>query len=268
MPMLGMITDIQRCSLHDGPGIRTTIFMKGCNLRCTWCHNPETLSFEPEVLFHPERCIHCRKCDAGCFSGARVVCGREMTPECAAEEALQDFAYYGPEGGVTVSGGEPTCQGAFVAELMRLVKQAKAHTAMETNLCCAPEVLEQILPNCDLVMADLKLFDDEKHRRFTGSGNGQIKRNLKSLDKPLILRTPVVCGVNDDKREIGAIADFARELPTLLYYELLPYHPLGLSKGAGAQERFQAPDRKKMKELADTAKSCCAQVRVAGRVFE
>ncbi len=265
--MTGLIADIQRCSLHDGPGIRTTIFMKGCNLRCAWCHNPETLSFEQETLFHPERCIHCGFCEQGCFSGARVVCGREMTPDQAAEEALKDSSYYGQEGGITISGGEPTCQSAFVAELMQILKRAGVHTAVETNLCCAPEALEPILDHCDLVMADLKLFDEQKHRRFTGAGNEDIKRNLKALRKPLILRTPVVCGVNDDAEEIGAIARFANELETLLYYELLPYHPLGLSKGAGEQTRFSAPDKEKMKELADAARQCRVQVRVAGRVY-
>ena len=96
--MTGMVADIQRCSLHDGPGIRTTIFLKGCNMRCVWCHNPEMLSFERETLLHPELCIGCGQCDQGCFSGARVVCGREMTPAQAAEEALKDSAYYGQDG--------------------------------------------------------------------------------------------------------------------------------------------------------------------------
>jgi len=264
--MTGLIADIQRFSLHDGPGIRTTIFVKGCNLRCAWCHNPEMLSFERETLFYPERCIHCGCCDQGCFSGARVICGREMTPAQAAEEALKDASYYGQNGGVTISGGEPTCQSGFVAEVLKILRSEGVYTAVETCLCCSRETMNKTLASCDMVMADLKLFDEEKHKRFTGAGNAQIKRNLQALRKPLILRTPVVCGVNDNTEEIGAIARFAAGLETLLYYELLPYHSLGLSKGAGEQSRFSAPDKEQMQELIDAAKQCHAQLRVAGRI--
>ena len=264
--MTGLIADIQRFSLHDGPGIRTTIFMKGCNLSCAWCHNPEMLSFHRETLFHPELCVHCGFCDQGCFSGARVVCGLEMTPVQAAEEALKDVSYYGENGGVTISGGEPTCQSEFVGELLETLKNKGVHTAVETCLNCSQEAMERALASCDLVMADLKLFDERKHRQFTGAGNTLIKRNLQALRKPLILRTPVVCGVNDDAEEIGAIARFAAGLETLLYYELLPYHSMGLSKGAGERPRFSAPDKDKMKELANAARQCSAQVRIAGRI--
>ena len=263
--MLGMIASIQRCSIHDGPGIRTSIFLKGCNLRCAWCHNPETLSFEPQELFHPERCIHCGQCAQGCFSGARVLCGKQMSVEEAAEEALRDRDYYGLDGGVTLTGGEPTCQAEFSQALLEYLSAQGIHTAIESNLCCPEETLRQVIGACDLVMADLKIFDDGLHRRYTGAGNERILQNLRHMDKPLVLRTPVIRGINDAPEEIERIAAFAGALPTLLYYELLPYHPLGLSKGAGGQQRFEAPSKEQTEALARIAQRYCAQVRITGR---
>jgi len=265
---MGMIANIQRCSVHDGPGIRTSIFLKGCNLRCAWCHNPETLSFAPQELFHPELCIGCGMCAEGCFSGARVICGKEMTVAEAAEEALRDRDYYGSQGGVTVTGGEPTCQADFAGALLKYLKEAGVHTAIESNLCCPVSDLEKVIPYADLVMADLKIWDCEKHRQYTGAGNERIIENFKRIDKPLIVRTPVICGINDTAEEIRKIAAFAGGLPTLLYYELLPYHPLGLSKGAAQQQRFQAPSKEEMANLAGEARKYCAQVRIAGRIIE
>ena len=168
---------------------------------------------------------------------------------------------------MTVSGGEPTCQSGFAAELLRILKNEGVHTAVESNLCCSNAAMEQVLACCDLLMADLKLFGGKKHERFTGVGNEEIMRNLKQVRKPLVVRTPVVCGINDDMEEIDAIARFAAELEPLLYYELLPYHPLGLSKGAGEQARFSAPDRETMSRLADTAARSGIAVRVAGRMY-
>lgn len=265
---MGMIANIQRCSVHDGPGIRTSIFLKGCNLRCAWCHNPETLSFEAQELFHPELCIGCGMCAEGCFSGARVICGREMTVEEAAREALGDREYYGSDGGVTVTGGEPTCQADFAGALLAYLQEQGIHTAIESNLCCSPEALKKVMQHADLVMADLKIWDGEKHRQYTGAGNERILENFRRIDKPLIMRTPVICGINDTAEEIGQIAAFAGQLPTLLYYELLPYHPLGLSKGAGQQQKFEAPSKAAMESLAREAKKYCAQVRIAGRIIE
>jgi pyruvate formate lyase activating enzyme len=265
---MGMIANIQRCSVHDGPGIRTSVFLKGCNLKCAWCHNPETISFAPTEMFHPERCIHCGMCEEGCFSGARTICGTEMTVEQVVREAMLDRDYYGSEGGVTVTGGEPTCQADFTADLLRALRALGVHTAIESNLCCAPAVLEKVTAHADLIMADLKIFDSERHRQYTGAGNEQIKANLRSVRKPIIVRTPVIRGINDTLEEIGQIAELAGQIPTLMYYELLPYHPLGLSKGVGSQERMEAPSAEDMKALAYEAKKYCAQVRIAGRIVE
>lgn len=262
----GMIASVQRCSVHDGPGIRTTLFLKGCHLHCAWCHNPETIRFEPETIYHPDRCIHCGHCAEGCFSGAQVPCGQQMTVEEALALALEDRDYYGAAGGVTISGGEPTAQSGFVSALLRQLHEAGIHTAIETCLFCPPEALASVLADCDLVMADLKLMSCEKHKRYTGAGNEAILRNLKAVDRALIVRTPVIGGVNDSDDEIAAIAEFAGKLPLLLYFELLPYHPLGLSKGQFEQERFITPKPDRMSELAMIAGRYCRNVRIAGRI--
>jgi pyruvate formate lyase activating enzyme len=133
----GTVASVQRCSVHDGPGIRSVIFLKGCPLRCKWCHNPETIRFEPETVYHPERCIHCGHCDEGCFSGARVLCGETMDVSAAASLALADQAYYGKDGGVTVSGGEPTAQSRFVSALLQEMRAKGVHTRWKPA-CSAP----------------------------------------------------------------------------------------------------------------------------------
>ena len=140
----GLIADIQRCSIHDGPGIRTTVFLKGCPLSCVWCHNPECISPEPQTLFYPEKCIGCGFCAEGCYTGARVTCGREMTPEEVFREIERDAPYYGADGGLTVSGGEPLMQADFCAALLDICKSRGVHRAVETSLLFwNPQVMEK-----------------------------------------------------------------------------------------------------------------------------
>jgi len=148
------------------------------------------------------------------------------------------------------------------------MRQLGVHTAIESNLYCPKDVLERVAEQADLIMADLKIFDSGRHRRYTGAGNEIIKANLLSVRKPLIVRTPVIRGINDTPEEIGQIAALSGQIPTLLYYELLPYHPLGLSKGVGHQERMEAPSGSTMRALADEARKSCIQVRIAGRIVE
>lgn len=253
----GIIADIQRASVHDGPGIRTTVFFKGCPLHCAWCHNPECISFQPQLMYYPEKCIGCGMCHMGCFAGARVLCGREMTVEEVLKEILLDREYYGTEGGVTFSGGEPLAQREFLSALLDACKEQGIHCAVETSLIYYEE---EIFKKLDLVMADLKIWDEEIHKTYTGVSNESIKEHFKRLNTigvPMIARTPVITEIEQD---IEQISHFLKGLEQVKQYELLPYHPLGESKYAalqaakeaveeGVARHFTIPDRTYMKEL-------------------
>ena len=255
--IMGMVTDIQRFSVHDGPGIRTTVFLKGCNMDCAWCHNPETISFEPEMIVDESKCIGCGKCDEGCYSGAKRWVGTQKTVGQVLKEVLLDQPYYGEDGGVTISGGEPTCQPVFTRELLKACKEAGISCGVESNLSVDWAILKEIASLCDVV------------------GNERIIENLKKLDTigiPIILRTPIIPGINDNAEQIKPIAQLAATLKNLKYYELLPYHPLGLSKKLAGKEqkpRFEKPPKETMSALAQLAKEQKLPVRVASvNIFE
>lgn len=261
--MKGMVTDIQRFSLNDGPGIRTTVFLKGCNMRCAWCHNPETIDSRAELLFYPQNCIHCYKCvsvcpskahkliggehrlfrdlcircgkcTAVCYAQALQMSGKLMSVEEIMHEVLQDRAYYiDSMGGVTFSGGEVFCQPEFLLSLMDACQKEGIHTAIETNLASPFSVMEPILKRTSLVMCDLKLWDSEEHKRWTGIGNEQVLKNIQLLDElgiPFIVRTPLIPGITDSDENLEQIADFLQGLHNLQYYELLNFNPLGNGK--------------------------------------
>ncbi|MDQ1301799.1 MAG: Glycyl-radical enzyme activating protein [Chloroflexota bacterium] len=248
MTITGLIFDIQRFSVHDGPGIRTTVFLKGCSLRCFWCHNPEGLRMAPEVQFLPNRCISCGACAAACehdgqhldetgrsftrehcvacgacveacVAEALTLAGKRMTADEVVAEALRDRVFYETSGGgVTLSGGEPALQPDFAREILARAKAEGLHTAIETCGNVPGHNLEVLLPFTDLVMMDLKQMDTGKHRAVTGAGNERVVANARQLAatrKPLIFRTPVVPGVNDTAAEIAAIAAFVAELVAL-----------------------------------------------------
>jgi len=301
--MLGIISDIQRFSVHDGPGIRTTVFLKGCNMRCAWCHNPETLRAHPELRVDIARCLGCGACVRACVQGAHVltgavrfarercqVCGacalacstggvalvgRSMSPAAVLEEVLRDRAFYiRSGGGVTLSGGEPCLQTEFSATFLAMCKDAALHTAIETNLSAPWKTLVQLLPTTDLVMLDLKLLDNAAHRRWTGVSNRRVLANIQRLavtGTPFIVRTPVVGGVNDTDEEITAIAAFLAPLPNLRYYELLAYHPLGSAKyhslGYAPNTTFTTPSRERLWELGTIAHATGVAVRVLGEML-
>ncbi len=245
----GLIADVQRASVHDGPGMRTTVFLKGCPLNCKWCHNPECIDFKPQILHYPDKCIGCGKCDEGCYSGARVLCGKEYTPNEILEIVLQDKDYYGEKGGVTFSGGEPLAQSRFLSEAIDLCKQNGINCAIETSLIYYNE---EIFKKLDLIMADLKIWDDKLHLDYTGVSNYAIIENIKkidSLDIPIIMRTPVICEI---EQGIDKISDFLKNLKNIVQYELLAYHPLGIAKqkALGVENVcFEIPSREYMQEL-------------------
>ena len=245
----GLIADIQRASIHDGDGVRTTVFFKGCPLSCKWCHNPECISFEKEILYYPEKCIHCGMCDKGCFSGARVVCGKSMTADEVLSEIMLDVPYYGDTGGVTFSGGEPFAQGKFLNSCIDKCKENGINCAVETSLMYFDE---EIFKKLDFVMADLKIWNSDLHKKYTGAGNEKIIENFENLNKlniPIIARTPVIPEINQG---IDKISAFLKTLSNVRKYELLPYHPLGNSKRKALGQKadgFSVPSKEYMKEL-------------------
>lgn len=265
--MTAIIFDIQRNSFVDGPGIRTTVFFKGCNLKCKWCHNPESQSFEKQMMIYKSKCTSCGKCIAVCpnhlescdFCGsceilcpndARKVCGKDYTPDEVLMEVIKDKTFYDTsKGGVTFSGGECMLQIDFLCEILKLCKQNEIHTAVDTAGCVSWEHFEKILPYTDLLLYDIKCFDEEKHKNYTGVSNKLILENLKKLsdstDKEIIIRIPVIHGVNDDDNEMGMIADF---LKTIRYnaVELLPYHKMGEHKYNALEmvySEFEVPNK-------------------------
>lgn len=252
-----IVADIQHASLHDGPGIRTTVFFKGCPLNCTWCHNPECIAKQPQILNYPHKCIGCGECEKGCFAGAKVICGKEMSAEQLFDEIMLDVNYYKNNGGVTFSGGEPLLYTNVIKSIIHLCKKHKLKTAIETSLYIYDE---EILKSVDYIMADFKIFDEDKHKKYTGVSNDIIKNNfllLDKLNKSFIVRTPIIPTINDSSDEILKIKNFIKQFKNLTKYELLPYHPLGVSKQIALGEtpkQFEIPTKELMEELKIYAK--------------
>ena len=295
----GIVTDIQHFSIHDGPGIRTTVFVKGCNLRCFWCHNPETLSATPELQYHPDRCIACGACVEACpvaahamidgrhafdrsrctacgacsevcYARALVMAGEVKRAADVVDVVLRDRVFYETSGGgVTISGGEPLLQPDFTRAILAGCRAEGVHTAVETAANVAWARFETILPVTDLVMMDVKTMDRDAHRRATGVSNERILANARRLADhgvPLIVRTPVVPGVNDDDESVRAVAAFVADLPGRVEYELLRFHMMAESKYAalGAECRASGiapPTSERMEQLAAVAASVGIEVR-------
>lgn len=239
--MEGIIFDIQRFSVHDGPGIRTTVFMKGCSLRCGWCHNPEGLRPEPQVQFFQEHCVGCGRCGgqrelenvSKCPAGALKQVGKAYTPEELLNEVLADLDFYGADGGVTFSGGECLLQADFVAHMLGLLKARGVTTAVDTCGNVPWENIKKALSCCDTWLYDIKCVHPETHRKFTGSSNDRILENLQKLGQTganIWIRVPVIPEFNDNRQEMEKIAETAAAVPGVKQVTLMPYHTLGKSK--------------------------------------
>jgi len=260
----GLVFNIERFCVHDGPGIRTLVFLKGCPLSCRWCANPEGLQAEPQVVFFPERCIacghcvevchhgavirapdgllsvatercsHCGECVAVCPARARVLYGKKMSVSEVFEEVYKDCPFYRRSGGgITLSGGEPLLQADFTRCLLQYCSRQNVHTAVETSGYARWETLSRAFEFADLILFDFKHLNPLKHLKFTGVNNQRIIENLKRLDAkgvPLIIRVPVVPGFNATADEMRDMADFIAGLEHPHPCHLLPYHAMAKSK--------------------------------------
>ena len=236
--MKAIITDIKRFAVHDGDGIRTTVFFKGCPLKCLWCHNPESISFEPQTAFYKNKCVGCGECSKkdftinDCLGEAQIYYGKEITIDALLSQLLEDRDFYETSGGgVTLSGGECLCQAVFCAELLKRLKEEGIHTAVDTCGFVSKKAIDQVLPYTDIFLYDIKAIDEQVHIKCTGQSNKLILENVKYIDsfgKNIEIRIPFVPNFNNG--EIRKIADFLHSLKNVKTVKVLPYHNYAGSK--------------------------------------
>ncbi|MBB6461925.1 glycyl-radical enzyme activating protein [Flammeovirga kamogawensis] len=261
--MEGIITNIQRLSVHDGEGIRSVIFFKGCNMRCEWCHNPETFSLKPEiervtdkciacgecvkvcnakalfimhgkVHFNKKKCNQCLECATVCYAKAMNIVGNTYTAALLYKKIEKDIPFFqSSNGGITISGGEPFTQFKFLKSVVEFFKKKGLHITIESNFSTAWQHIQALIPYVDHWMIDLKMISFEQHKKWTGIGNSNILKNIKLLDnrgESYELRTPVVPSVNSTKDDILLLKKFVDQLINIKKYQLNPFHPLGGQK--------------------------------------
>jgi len=269
----GVVFGIERYAVHDGPGIRTLIFLKGCPLRCLWCDNPESQKIKSEIFLITDRCIGCGECLAECpqgagtlskagqitinrklcagcgkcvetcYAGARVLVGKCMTVEDVLGEIMKDLKFYRASGGgVTLSGGEPLMQAEFAREVLRRCNERNIHTAIETSGYANWDMIEAVFRYADLVLLDIKHMDSLVHRRLTGVPNEPILENairVSELKVPMVVRIPIIPGFNDSEANIRETANFVKKLRTVNKIELLAYHSYGSPKYKRLGRRYR-----------------------------
>ena len=260
----GVIFNLQHFCLHDGPGIRTNVFLKGCPLRCRWCANPESQQKRPQILWNWEKCTGCGACVAACPHKARELSGRVATAGEVLQEAMEDRLFYGNDGGMTLTGGEVLSQPGFALALLRLAKERGLRTAVETSGFGSWEALGSLAPFCDLFLYDCKHTLPEGHKRCTGQSNQLILENLGRLsqefpEKEIWLRVPVIPGWNDSAENMEGLAALAKATLGCTRVELLPYHNLGEGKRQQlGEEPFpgQVPTEEHMEALRQIVRAC------------
>jgi pyruvate formate lyase activating enzyme len=299
----GRIFDIRRYSIHDGPGIRTTVFLKGCSLRCLWCHNPESVDPGPELMHWPSRCTRCyaclsvcpvgavakdaegaviidrAKCDLcgqcaeACLYDAMQVVGREMSVEEVLGELEKDKIFYDQSGGgVTLTGGDPLVQAGFAEAILDGCRSQGIHTALDTAGYSKNGVLDRIATKADLILFDLKSMDDARHREFTGVSSTPIIDNLKRLAAgwtEVWVRIPLVAGVNDDDKNTRLTITLLKSLKRIRRVGILPYHSGGLEKARriGRESffrKFEPPTEERIAAIAAAFREAGFEVRRGG----
>lgn len=250
----GIVFDIKEFTVHDGPGIRTTVFLKGCPLRCLWCHNPEGMDVKPQLMIPQNGCLHCGKCMRPCshpecapFSRCTKICPKGLVKIAGTETdsetlvaQLREQAMFFEDGGVTISGGEPTMQPTFLFALLDGL--AGIHTVVETCGYTTPEIFQTVVEKAGTVYLDIKHMDSPVHKKLTGVPNERIQANLSYLigqEKPFLVRMPLIPGLNDDAENLSALARRLSGAKALQRVEFLPYNPFTGAKYAMAEMPFQ-----------------------------
>ncbi len=295
------IINIQKYSIHDGPGIRTTVFLKGCPLNCWWCHNPESQNKGNEIMFFKERCIGCGsclkrcpskaidlvdgypvvnevnctlcgKCSDFCPSNARELVGKNITVKNLMKEIIKDEVFYEEsDGGVTFSGGEPLMHADYLSDVLKICKDKGIHTTVDTSGYIDWNQFEKIVDKVDLFLFDIKHMNNEKHIKYMGVGNVVILENLKKLSQRgsnIYIRLPLIAGINDEDENIDAVVDFLSNL-NIIQVNLLPFHKMGMDKYKRLNRSYKLSGLEKPKDedidkIAEKFKSAGIKIKIGG----
>jgi len=298
----GLVFDIKKYAIHDGPGIRTTVFFKGCPLQCQWCHNPESRKGQSEFVFRNNRCLRCGQCVDACPSeaisldgdhpvtdteicrlcgecidvcpaGARQIIGEQMAVSEVVAEIERDVIFYDQSGGgVTFSGGEPLMQPDFLVALLNQCRRLNIHTAVDTSCYAEQGIVKMAAERAELFLCDLKHMDNEMHERFTGVGNNLILDNIRLISQAgnkIVIRVPIIPGFNDDPTNIEETGNFAASLQGVGRIDILPFNRAGIEKSARLTGEFDSmqlrtPDEEHMNLMAQSLKKYVFEVNIGG----